>query len=434
RNYDVIYNINTNADYFDVSSKIYFNKSTVMKISDQFIRNLRRSVLSLVLFMDHEKDNVLFLDGNHKFHENNVYGVFDHAECVDYLDKKQVDYNNLPLAGRKSIMTFKTDIITFLRDRDREYECIVDIPNIYDQNFNTFRFSPVYYDRMKQYLDGKKIFVQIIQPSHANTCLANNAAHGFRTGFTHSVVFFFGESMVFFGSDEFDFGLHTERLSEFNTLIEGNMSYKSLFYKDIHALSYIMSTSLKQITQYTALNYLTMPFGNHCSSFYFTDDDYTDFLENHDRAFMLDLSSLSTDEREVLKMRIEEDDEILTFLKKAEHASMENDYQMEANFLSKLQEKADYNFDVRHYIRGLISVKELTFIKAAAEFEEGRDWNKAKEIYESILILNEDNFEAHYRLGLIYITLQKIEKAFEHFDRAMNLDPTNPKVLYQMAS
>ncbi len=192
RNYDVIYNINTNADYFDVSSKIYFNKSTVMKISDQFIRNLRRSVLSLVLFMDHEKDNVLFLDGNHKFHENNVYGVFDHAECVDYLDKKQVDYNNLPLAGRKSIMTFKTDIITFLRDRDREYECIVDIPNIYDQNFNKFSFSHVYYERMKQYLDGKKIFVQIIKPSHNNTCLANNAAHGFRPGFTHSVVFFFG--------------------------------------------------------------------------------------------------------------------------------------------------------------------------------------------------------------------------------------------------
>jgi Tfp pilus assembly protein PilF len=433
KNYDVIYDINANADYFEVSSNIYFNKSKVMKISDQNIRNLRRSILSLLLFADRNEDSILFIDGNRKFFENNVYSVFDNAECVDYLDQKQVDFNNLPIGGTKSVVTFKSDIFAYLRDRDRQFEIITDIPNIYDQNFNSFRFTPEYYKRIKKYLTGQSIFVQIFQPKSVNNCLLNNAIFSFRDQFKNKIAFYFGESLVLLGSDEYSFYLNSEKLNTFNTILQENASFRSLFYKDIHAFSYLLDVNLEK-PDFGSIptNYLSMPFLNTCTDKYFSEKSLNDLLETHDRFLELDISRLSEEEAFTLNTKIQEENDVLTYLKKAEKASLEKDYKTEADFISRLQQKADYDFDVRHYINGLVSLKELTYVKAAVEFEDSRDWKSASEIYESILILNEDNFEAHFRLGLIYITLQDIENSFKHFDKALKLEPTNPKVLYQM--
>ncbi|MBN2435458.1 MAG: tetratricopeptide repeat protein [Spirochaetes bacterium] len=433
RNYDAVYSFNSNSDYFDVNSDILFNDKRVMKISDQFIRDLRRSVLSLTLFTDNNRDGVLFIDGNRKFFDNNVYEIFDNGECLDYMLDSQVDYNSTPVSGRKSMVTFKSDIFTFFKNRDRRYDAIVDIPNIYDQTHNSIRFSETYYEVVKRYLEGKSLFFQLIQPESASSCLVNSAVSGFKKSFKHHIVFYFGENLVIAGSNESDFAINREGLERINYQISSSKKNRSLFYRDVHCLSYILDSSLpetKKVPQ--KIDYLSSPFMGDCNDVFSESGMLRYFDSIHDKFLSLKFDDDSMDLKKTLAVILEDNRDILTLLKKSENAALKGDFKEEAEFLSSLRKAGEYDYDIRHYVEGLLTVKELTFVRAATELEEGRNWTEAKDIYESILILNDSNFEAHYRLGLIYITLQQLDKAFVHFDRALRLEPNNPQVLYQV--
>jgi Tfp pilus assembly protein PilF len=433
RNYDAVYDVNSNADYFDVNSDIMYNNTRVMKISDQFIRNLRRSILSLSLFIDNARDEVLFIDGNRKFFENNVYEIYENGECLDYMLDSQVDYNTIPVSGRKSMVTFNSDIFSFFKNRDRRYDAIVDIPNIYDQNYNSIRFSDTYYEVVKRYLKGKNIFFQLIQPASANACQVNAAVAGFKKSFSNHLIFYFGETLVLAGSTDNRFVISRENVENLNYQISRSKKYKSLFYREVHCLAYIFGSQLPAVELASHhIDYLSSPFKNSCTGVFSDMEKFQSFHSIHDEVFNLEFASDTDNLRSTLKIMIEENSEILTLLKKTESAALKNDYREEARNLALLQKKAEYDYDIRHYIDGILTIKELTYIRAATELEEGRNWIGAKEIYESILILNDNNFEAHYRLGLIHITLQQIDKAFVHFDRALQLEPNNPQVLYQV--
>lgn len=433
KNYDAIYAINANASYFDVTSDIYLNNNRVMKISDQFIRNLRRAVLSLSLFGDNKKDDFLFIDGNRKFFENNLYEIYDNAECVDYVHEKQVDYQTLPIAGRKSIITFETDIFSHLKTRDRKYSFIVDIPNIYDQKFNSFRFTPTYYNYMKSYLGGKEVFVQFLQPGSANSILANNALVSFSASFKNCAAFFFGETLALIGTDKDSLVLDKSKLDNLNLQISRKKEYKLLFYREVHALSYLFKASIPEdVTVFEPQNYITVPFDSQNGAFAYTADEFHDFLYSHDRVLSMKFTPDSEGEKDPLLYLIDMHRNILTALKRAEEAALNREFTKEAEYLVALKKEAEKDYDIRQYITGLLSVKELMYVKAAAEFEEAKNWKEAGEIYESILILNPDNFEANYRLGLIALMLQNVDAAFDYFQTAMVREPNNPKVLFQM--
>jgi tetratricopeptide (TPR) repeat protein len=432
-NYEAIYDISSQSNYFDVTSEIYLNNARVMKISDQFIRNLRRAVLSLSLFADNDKDDFLFLDGNRKFFENNLYEVFKNSECLDYIADKQVDYNRLPVSNKKSIVTFKSDIFSHLKNRDRKYSFIVDIPNIYDQNYNAFRFTPTYYNYIKEYLSGKEVFVQFIQPSSANIQLANNALASFSHVFKNSTSLFLGETLVLLGSDRDDFTITQKNLDNLNFRISSKKEYKSLFYREVHMLSYFFQKHIDaDFSFYKAKNYFTVPFRSDKTSFIYDDALFDQFLDTHDTVFSMNFLPDSPGGKQSMKLLMDSQSNILGLLKRSESAALKKDYIQEALYLKELQKEGESDYDIRHYISGMISLKELTYVRAASEYEEARNWNRAREIYKSILILNADNFDANYRLGILSLMLQEADTAFEYFQKSLKLAPNNPRVLFQM--
>jgi tetratricopeptide (TPR) repeat protein len=125
-------------------------------------------------------------------------------------------------------------------------------------------------------------------------------------------------------------------------------------------------------------------------------------------------------------------DEVLTLLKQAELAEAEGDYKKETKILFKLRKLAEYRMFLQSYIFKVLKHKEDYYYNAALQLEKEKKWDDAMELYQAVLSINNNNFNANYRMGLLYITLQDIENSFEYFQNAMKLDQENPKVLFQM--
>lgn len=53
-------------------------------------------------------------------------------------------------------------------------------------------------------------------------------------------------------------------------------------------------------------------------------------------------------------------------------------------------------------------------------------------MYNAILVLNKDNFDVNYRLGILSLTLQNLDDSFKYLDYAMRLKKDDPRVIYQM--
>ena len=68
---------------------------------------------------------------------------------------------------------------------------IVDIPNLYDQTLNAFRFSEEYYNIIKRYLMPEGIFVQIIDIINCRNDFISNTVHNLKQGFKKSIGYFF---------------------------------------------------------------------------------------------------------------------------------------------------------------------------------------------------------------------------------------------------
>ena len=68
------------------------NNSAVFNISDSLIRNMKRSLVPVSLFVpEGENNNLLFIDGNQKFFRNPVIGFFKNSISLDPISKSNVD-------------------------------------------------------------------------------------------------------------------------------------------------------------------------------------------------------------------------------------------------------------------------------------------------------------------------------------------------------
>ncbi len=80
----------------------------------------------------------------------------------------------------------------------------------------------------------------------------------------------------------------------------------------------------------------------------------------------------------------------------------------------------------------MLAYKEKYYYNAALNLEKNKKWSEAQELYRAVLTINPDNFNAHYRMALVCITLQDIEGSFSYLQQAMRINKDHPKVLMQM--
>ncbi len=87
---------------------------------------------------------------------------------------------------------------------------------------------------------------------------------------------------------------------------------------------------------------------------------------------------------------------------------------------------------MRLYIQRLFSYKEHTYFTAARRYEQNRSWDQAEMLYRAITNINPSNFEANYRLGIMLITLQKLDDATTFLQKANSLQANDAGVLHHM--
>lgn len=125
-------------------------------------------------------------------------------------------------------------------------------------------------------------------------------------------------------------------------------------------------------------------------------------------------------------------EKLYTLLKTTEWAEAVENYTDETKFLFELKNIAEFNADLSTYIRFILSYKENYYYDAALKVEKEKKWLVAKELYNAILTINSNNFEANYRMALLCLTLQDLDNSYKYLMNAMNLQGDHPKVLYQM--
>ena len=87
---------------------------------------------------------------------------------------------------------------------------------------------------------------------------------------------------------------------------------------------------------------------------------------------------------------------------------------------------------LNNYINRLSTVNKDYYYSMALKHEKEKKWEEARTFYRAILIIDKDNFDANYRLGILCITLQDFDASLNYLQYALKLKGNDPKVLYQI--
>ncbi len=435
RGFDEINNINYNADFIKQKAEVYLNNTKIFYASDCTIRNMKRSLLPLYLFKQNIPGDILFIDGNQKFFNNNVMGYFENVSTIDYIPDRAIDFHMRPLTGSQRYAPEKSDLLNFLRRHGKRFAIIADIPNLYDQSLNPFIFSEDYFAIIKKYLKESGIYTQVIDIPNCRVEFLFTTVQNYKNNFKKTLGFLFSNYLVLMGSDEeSSFNLTGENLSKISTFLEEKHELNNLFYSNSHFLSHLLFTDISELIAQVSKGD-THPFHylrttRKTASLANLIDR---FLTNHTAS--LELFGTNKDIT-YLKRKTANDllinGKILTFLKMMEFAEMRGEYEIENENLFTLKRYTEYKADLREYIYRILSFKEEYYYYTALRLEREKKWEEAQRLYHAILIINKDNFEANYRLGILNITLQDLNESFKHLQHAMQLKRDDPRVLYQM--
>jgi tetratricopeptide (TPR) repeat protein len=433
-NFDVLRDVNYNADYIKIDATIKMNNTPVFDISDNVIRNYKRSLAPVSLYYPDNK-KILFIDGNQKFFRNPAIGYFENSVCLDILSERDVDFNKLPLSGSQTYVPDNDDPLSYFQRNKYKFFTIVDIPNILDQNSNTFRFSEEYYTIIKKQLEDNGIFVQIFNISNCRQELFSFAVSNMRKSFKKHIIYFFSNIMVIFSSDSINaFDMKQEnylRLIKFFTT-HGELS--GVFLNEAHVLSHLLYTRIDDMLPFLSESML-MP------ALYLAAPDklllkpqlFVDYIGHNKK--VLELIGKTHDQQYLLltiNNLFQPDDSILTLLKKIELAEIQENYKVETQLLFELKKLAEFRITLQEYIFKVLKYKEKYYYNLALQMEKNKKWEKAEELYKAVLLINSENFDANYRMGLLCITLQNIEGSFNYLQQAMRINKNHPKVLFQM--
>src|SRR5208283_2162868 len=108
---------------------------------------------------------------------------------------REVDFNKLPLSGAQNYVPDIGDPLCYFQKNKSKIFIIVDIPNVLDQNSNTFRFSEEFYTIVKKQLVDNGIFVQIFSIPDCRKELFSFAISNMRKSFKRQIIYFFSNIM-----------------------------------------------------------------------------------------------------------------------------------------------------------------------------------------------------------------------------------------------
>ncbi len=429
--FDEAAKINLNTDFLQKEADVYINRTLSFHISDQTLRNLKQATASLSLFINPQSDDIIFIDGIHSFFPDPVKSFFKKAYRISYVPRSYTGITKIS-SSREDIATENTDLTIGLSHLPHKAEAIIDIPNIYDQKTNSFRFSEGYYRVIKTHMTGKSIFVQVLDKSRCDRDFFHSAIKSLRHEFKYGVTMLFGDTLVFYASDnETSLKLTSDSISRMKDLLSHDPSLQTVFYSEFQPLSHTIKngflspdnatsaplslSSLMKKPSYPKLPALT---------------DFNDYKTNH--VVSLELFSETDPYRQTVERELKTNERVFTILKLAEAASLRKDVETETSCLLDLKKIGEYNPPLRQYALAFLSFREKTFFTTAAALESDKLWDDAAKIYRSILLINPTSFDANYRMSVISLTQQKISDASSYLQTAMQLQPNNANVMHQM--
>ena len=437
RGYNTLTRINYNAEFIMRSSQVRLQNILACEIDNISVRNMKRALFPMKLYGMPEKSSILFLDGYQKFFKNPVPGInTEELYCTDYIPDRNIDYQQLAVTGKDLYISNREYVLETLSRIDSSYEIIVDMPNIFDQQVNRFRFNPSYTDILRDRLNPGGIFMQVYDVTRCNPDFLKTATSSVRQKFTHTVAFLFGNYLVYAGTDRpKGFLLEEEHINRMRLFLKNQEEFSDLFLDTEHFLSHMIDTDSPKKTvdlepvhpaEYTVLKSPNnMPLN---------DNRYLDSLTSHNDIFMKLVGNeyMNYRARSTLSQNLSRNNTIYTLLKLSEAAELKGNYEEETELLFKLRRIADYRYDLRQYIERILAFKEYHYRQIARNYEKEKQWEKAVHLYNAILTINPDNFQANYRLGTLNITLQNMDLAYQYLTHAMKLDNKNPRVPYQI--
>lgn len=413
---DGVANINSGADHEIDEATITINDTPVMHISGHGIRNLRRSVLAASVFAGVDR-GVLVLDGYSPFFSNPSVDALRDSRLVSYIPPRLSDYYNIPFTGRNGIIRAESDLVVFLAANRRQYPLVLDMPNLYDQTRYPYRFTQSLM-ALAARAAGDGVYALVLS--------ADASAAGARSAAFSSVAALFPHYRFFITEDFItviasrkplaEAPLLAERISAVPVLGAGS----PLFYSAEHFLSHIVAgVTLAGDSQRCPYPVPTAFFSNdptgvRLKALYRTGEAVPVLAGTP-------LAAGMTRERE-----------IIAELKNAERMEAGREFDQEMALLFSLKRFTAYNEPFRKYLDFHLAAREKLYVGEAAKLELDKRWEDAAKVYRAILVINPRNFDANYRLGLVHLTLQEIDAAFERFTVALSIDPSNALVNYQI--
>ncbi|MDR3237409.1 MAG: tetratricopeptide repeat protein, partial [Spirochaetia bacterium] len=272
------------------------------------------------------------------------------------------------------------------------------------------------------------IFAEIINPDFCSKKTISRCVTNISSIYKNRVVYFFSDAAVILASDSGDFAFNAQLYNKLTEMFSRRDELSRMFYNEEHFFSNLIETE-------TLLSYLGGAKDN-------ADDSANDepaagneldklYAEKNN----LVLSTLSNEMpafNQAAAVRFARDNQALTFLKESELAEASERYIDEMEFLFKLRTLSQYMPRLNLYIKNILAYKKDYYYNAALGFEKKKDWETAGKLYQAILALDKDNFEANYRLGLLSLTVQDMDSSFRYLQYALSLRKDDPKALTQM--
>ena len=410
----------SNADLFRPEapgeSVVSSNGKIVIKTSGYARTSMERAVLAAHIISSGEK--TLILSGSSQFFGIKSFSYFREGRIFSYVPGRFVDFNRPPVSGLSGPAVKTGDLLFKLATEKDRFDLILDIPNLFDITESRFRFSLPVISLIKTKINANGIYAVLI-PSTKEYARERCSIYGILGKlFSNHSVFVSQDSVLIMASDSKDslfFG--NKSLQKLSAAIDA----EKLFYEDVHFLSKMMSVNLKDQN--------IVPDESSERGDMFTDSLYSFYFSNN-ASYNAMISEAEL--QQYLSQKLIKHNDILLPLKEAEkyESAFEFDKEMQLLFSLKKFQLGYEIFSV--YLENTLAAKEKIYIKEAELFEKEKKWEDARNLYKAVLVLNERNFDANCKLGLIAITVQDIDSAFIYFSKALDINPTNNLVNYQM--
>lgn len=437
KNFDDLKNINYNSPFVKGRITIEYSGLPVFSVNDSIIRNLKRAVVPIALFIDNktnEKSPILFIDGNQQFFRNPLLGLFKNQICLDPVSDWATGGRQLPFSGRQRYIPETDFPLNYLAASKDKFQIIVDIHNLYDQRRNLYKFSDDYHRLIKRSLITGGIYANVINLQSCRGDFLYSAVQSLKKNFSSHTVFLFSDVLIIFSTDSAEkLTLTREKIYSLADFIKSNEEAREIFFSEYHVLSRIIFTSIEELESYIAAPQVKPDRLAQAKDFVFDDNTASSFA-GENKKFLKLVPGKGTDiyflnEASAAASRLNQS---LTLLKKFEFSESSSRYDTETANLFELKRYSEYIPELSVYLKNILAYKIHYYKGAALAYEKEKSWQEAKILYLAMLQINNNDFEANYRLGILYLMLQDIENSFKYLQNALALDKNNPTVLLQM--